>query len=384
MKTLLTVILFSTSLFGNISDIPDDKSIEVKGKFARNKRCVRCHLDIYKEFKHSKHRHSNILNNPSHKVMWEGNPLSKEQKYLCAKCHAPAAENIDELISGSKVVTEGDKSIDDGISCSMCHRIKSIHPTDKGDKYVISKKKRLYYGTRDNKQRSDYHKIKTDNPIFKNGDVCLTCHAQHKKQKLLITHDDKNERYCVFSKVEEKAGKKALNSKKENCITCHMPQVEGSFTDRFSTDTHAYHGFAALNPKMENVKKYIDLNLTKKDNSFEISIYNKSTHELLLHPTRLFKLEIYVNEKKVKTVEFKKESQAGVYKPFTWLKNRIIYKNNIPAKSKKTIKVDIKLKPEDKIRAVLGYHTFDPQLAEKIGFEDKKSLEYKILIDERF
>jgi nitrate reductase cytochrome c-type subunit len=384
MKTLLAVILFLTSLFGNISDIPDDKSIEVKGKFARNKRCVRCHLDIYKEFKHSKHRHSNILNNPSHKVMWEGNPLSKEQKYLCAKCHAPAAENIDELISGLKVVTEGDKSIDDGISCAMCHRIKSIHPTDKGDKYVISKKKRLYYGTRESKQRSDFHKIKTDNPIFKNGDLCLTCHAQHKKQKLLITDDDKNEKYCVFSKVEEEAGKKALNSKKENCITCHMPQVEGSFTDRFSTNTHAYHGFAALNPKMENIKKYIDLNLTKKDNSFEISIYNKSTHELLLHPTRLFKLEIYINEKKVKTVEFKKESQAGVYKPFTWLKNRIIYKNNIPAKSKKTIKVDIKLKPEDKIRAVLGYHTFDPQLAEKIGFKDKKSLEYKILIDERF
>jgi len=42
------------------------------------------------------------------------------------------------------------------------------------------------------------------------------------------------------------------------------------------------------------------------------------------------------------------------------------------------------LKDEDKVRAVLGYHVMKPELAKKIGLKDKKSTEFKILIDERF
>ncbi len=383
MKFLSLYLFLSTLLLGNIADIPTDEAIKVKGKFSKNKKCVRCHLDIYKEFKHSKHRNSNILNNPAHKAMWENNPLSKEQKYVCAKCHAPAAENIDELINGTKQIESEDKSIDDGISCALCHRISDIHATDKGDKYVVSDTKRVYYGTRESKQRSDYHKIKTDNPIYKNGDVCLTCHTQHKKQKLLIDKQDSS-KYCVFSKVDANVTKVSQNTKEENCITCHMPQVSGSFTDRFNSKTHAYHGFTALSKKMKNAEKYIDISLEKQDKSFEITIDNKMSHDLILHPTRIFKLKIYLNDKVVKTITFQKESQDKEYKPFSWLKEEIKYKNNILAKSKRTIEVDITLKPEDKVRAVLGYHVFNPKLAEKIGLEDKKSLEYKILINKKF
>ncbi|HIP02396.1 MAG TPA: hypothetical protein EYG75_02660 [Campylobacterales bacterium] len=380
---LILFLFLSTLLFGNIADIPRDEVIKVKGKFAPNKKCIRCHLDIYIEFKHSKHRHSNILNNAAHKAMWDGNPLSKEQKYVCATCHAPAAEDIEGLINGTAVAQEGDKSIDDGVSCAMCHRIADIHPTEKGDKYIVSDKKRVYYGTRESKQRSDYHKIKTDNPIFKNGDVCLTCHTQHKKQKLLIQKKS-GEKYCVFSPVDENITKISQNTKEENCITCHMPQVRGSLTDRFDTPTHAYHGFSALSKKIKDAKKYIDLNLTKHSDSFEIIIHNKITHDIILHPTRLFKLKIYLNDKVVKTVEFQKESQDRDTKPLAWLKDEIKYKNNILAKSKKSVKVDIVLKDEDKVRAVLGYHVMKPELAKKIGLKDKKSTEFKILIDERF
>jgi nitrate reductase cytochrome c-type subunit len=383
MKYLLIISLFiTTNIFGNIADIPGEESIKVEGKFARNKKCVRCHLDIYKEFKRSKHHKSNILNNPSHKAMWEGNPLSKEQKYVCATCHAPAAENIDDLISGKASAKDGDKSITDGISCAMCHRIEDIHKTGKGDKYILGSEKRTYYGLRDNIEKSDYHKIKLHNPKQKNGDMCLTCHAQHKKQKQLIVND--SGRYCVFSKIDDKASKTAQNTEKENCLTCHMPRIRGSLTDRFDTDTHASHTFAALSTKIDKPERYIDLNLSKKETYFEVIINNKLPHDMILHPTRLFTLKVFINKDLVKTVEFKKEWKNENIKPFTWKKENIKYKNNIFAKSKKIIKIEKQTKPDDDIRVILGYHTFNPNLAKKINFTDKESLKNRVLIEKTF
>jgi nitrate reductase cytochrome c-type subunit len=386
MKYLLILLLFCVSGVANIFDIPTDKSISVKGKYARNKKCVRCHLDIYKEFKYSKHHFSNILNNPAHKAMWDGNPLSKEQKYVCASCHAPAAEDIDALISGAKSVDPKDKSITDGISCAFCHRIEDIHPTDKGDKYVVSKQKRVYFGTRESKQRSDFHKIKTDNPIYKNGNVCLTCHAHHKKQKLLILREEDNQtnRYCVFSKVDANVTEKAQNTKEENCITCHMPQVEGSFTDRFSTPTHAYHGFKALSTTIENSEKYIDINLTQGKETFNVILSNKMPHDLLLHPTRLFKLKIYVNDKLIQERTFQKESRDKQYKPLSWLKENVRYPHNLLAKNKITESVKYTLQPGDKVHVVLGYYVINPDIAKKVGLNDEKSTTWKVLREKTF
>lgn len=380
-------VLFTTLLFGNITGIASDEVLKVKGKFSRNKKCIRCHLDIYKEFQKSKHHLSNISNNPAHKAMWESNPLSKEQKYVCAKCHAPAVENIESVMSGKTALKMDDQSLTDGISCAACHRIEEVHPTPKGDKYIISDKKRRFFGTRKNKQRSEYHDINFKNRHFLNSNVCLTCHAHHKKQKLLIaSRDESNQdtRYCVFTKVDQSTKDLASNSKEENCISCHMPQVPGSHSDRVYVPTHASHTFAAISTKIDKPEKFIDLNLTREETGFSVTVQNKLPHDLVLHPTRLFVLKIFVNDKLIKAHEFKKPWKKGNHKPLAWLKEKIVYKDNLLAKSKKVIDVQQALKKEDKVHAELGYYTFNPKLAEEIGFEDKDSLKYRVFIKKDF
>lgn len=387
MKLYIVLFTFLTSLlFGNIAGIASDEVLKVEGKFSRNKKCIRCHLDIYQEFQNSKHHLSNISNNPLHKAMWEGNPLSKENKYVCAKCHAPAVENIEEVMSGKTELQLSDKSLSDGISCAACHRIEDIHPTPKGDEYVISDKKRRFFGTRKNQQKSEYHIINLENRHLKQGNVCLTCHAQHKKQKQLIVREDKGqtERYCVFSKVDSASSKKALNTKEENCITCHMPQVPGSHSDRVYVPTHASHSFAAISTKIETPEKFIDLNISREEDGFSVVLYNKLPHDLILHPTRLFILKIFVNEELISEQRFQKPWKGDKHKPFIWLKESIVYKKNIMAKSKKSIKVKHLLKKEDKVRVELGYHTFNPALAEKIGVKDEKGMEYRVFIEKIF
>jgi hypothetical protein len=163
-----------------------------------------------------------------------------------------------------------------------------------------------------------------------------------------------------------------------------MPRIRGSLTDRFDTDTHASHTFAALSTKIDKPERYIDLNLSKKETYFEVIINNKLPHDMILHPTRLFTLKVFINKDLVKTVEFKKEWKNENIKPFTWKKENIKYKNNIFAKSKKIIKIEKQTKPDDDIRVILGYHTFNPNLAKKINFTDKESLKYRVLIEKTF
>ncbi len=383
----MRIFIFLTALFlslnANIFIIPDDKAIKIKGKFAKNKKCIRCHLDIYKEFKHSAHHHANILNNEAHKAMWQSNPLSKKQKYKCAKCHAPATREIKKIINGEKEISSSDASMDDAISCAFCHRIKGTHPTNRGDHYILSDTKRKYFGSRESRQKSDFHQIDSNNTAFKKGDICLSCHAHHKKQKLLISNKKEKgfENFCVFSYVDENVTKTAQNNSNENCIECHMPEIDGSFTDRYSTSKHRSHKFLGLRNGFENIKKYLDLNLTKTKEGVKIRLINKMPHDMILHPTRMFKLQIYADSKLLKEIIFEKESQSKDIKPFVWLKDKIYYKNNLSAKT--TFSQNIKLPQKtQQIKTVLGYFLIKPSIARKIGLENEKDTKFHILIEE--
>ncbi len=383
MRIFIFLITLSLLLNANIAIIPDNETIAVKGKFARNKKCIRCHLDIYKEFKHSAHHHSNILNNEAHKAMWQSNPLSKKQKYVCAKCHAPATQTIDKIIAGEEKILPTDISMDDGISCAFCHRIETTHPTDKGDHYILSKTKQKYFGSRKSQQKSDFHKIDSNNTTFKTGDICLSCHAHHKKQKLLISNKKENsfENFCVFSYVDENTTKTAQNNSSENCISCHMPKIYGSFTDRYSTPTHRSHKFLGLRNKFEDIKKYLDLILTLKEENLTVKLINKMPHDMILHPTRMFKLQIYADTTLLKETIFEKESQSKKIKPLVWLKDNINYKNNLLAKS--IFLQNLKLSPKTKqIKAVLGYYLIKPSIAKKIDLKNEKDTKFHILIEE--
>ena len=379
-RCLIPLLFLAVQLSANIADIP--KKVEIEGKFARNKECVRCHLDIYIEFKNSKHRLSNVLNDPIHKAMWDKNPLSKKQKYVCAKCHAPSSEEIKKLMDGTLKPKKSDKSIDDGISCAFCHRIKDIKKHHVEYEYVLLEDKAHYFGNRKVKMKSDFHKIDEGNQKFKNADICLSCHTQHSKNKQLVLRNDNDGKvlgYCVYSKLDNPNADR-INNKKENCVTCHMPQVDGSLTDRINTKTHAYHGFAGVSKDLNMLEKYVSIELKRLKKGFAIKITNNAPHDLLLHPLRQLVLKVKIDgdkSKKLKDVIFQKESTNEALEPLSWLKDNIKYKNTIPPKSTKTITYTTEVDEGDMISVTLGYYLIKPEVAKKIGFKDEESLKFR-------
>ncbi len=365
MKFIYTILFLSSFLSANIADIP--KEYEIKGHFASNKECVRCHLDIYMEFKDSKHQNSNILNNSFHKAMYSKNPLSKKERYICASCHAPTAKNIDKVMAGKAKMSKKNRQDTEGISCAYCHRIKSIAKHGKKHKNIINDKKLVYYGKRKQTLDSPFHDVNSSNKQFNRGDICLGCHTQHSRQKNLVAK--KGQIYCVYSKLDENESRNP-NTDKQNCITCHMPQVEGSLSDRLDTTTHAYHGFSGIGENITMLDKYVDINITKSDKGFEVAVTNNSSHNLLLHPTRGLFLKVHIekDEKIVKTFEtikFQKEAIVSKAKPLSWLKDRVDYKNSI--KSKQTKRIDYKyiVASDEEIVVQLLYQRYKDDIAKK-------------------
>ncbi|RLA75510.1 MAG: hypothetical protein DRG11_00865 [Epsilonproteobacteria bacterium] len=376
MKFIYILLFFASLVFANIAGIPND--YEIKGRFAPNKECVRCHLDIYMEFKQSKHKNTNILNNPIHKAMFKTNPLSKQNRYTCAKCHSPTSKNINDIAKGKKLLNNKNKEDTQGISCAYCHRIESIKQHNKEYKNIISKQKLRYFSKRKQILDSPFHDVNTTNQQFNNGNICLACHTQHTKEKNLVSK--KNQMYCVFSNSNDKGENK--NNNKQNCITCHMPQIEGSLSDRLDTATHAYHGFAGIGKDSFMLNKYVDMNISKSGDGFDITITNNSTHDLLLHPIRGLYLKVSIQKdgktvKTFKTIEFKKETIQTKQKPLSWLECSLSYKNTIKPKQTKEYFFKYILSKNDIVTAKLLYKQIRDKIAKKAKLKKAKFMLFK-------
>jgi hypothetical protein len=239
----------------------------------------------------------------------------------------------------------------ESIACAYCHRIKSIEHHKKANKNIILKKKGVYYGTRNPEIRSDYHKIINTNVIHKNGDTCMGCHS-HKQ----------NDKGFVVCETESN------NTLKQNCITCHMPQVEGSLSDRVETPTHAFHGFAGVRNSPELLAKYIDLKIVPKNGYFEVVIINKAPHSLFLHPLRVAKLIIKIGDKKIEKSFVRLIGHNKKPSP-PWLATEVVKDNMIKAKEKRVIRIDEDIKGK-KIVLEFGYYIVNPKMAKKFHLEE--------------
>jgi len=127
------------------------------------------------------HANSTPQKDPIHASVWAKHPMNKKQdRYSCGKCHTPAANNLNDMLTPKKkaLPLADNKTQQEGISCAYCHRIKSIELHKKSNTNIISKKEKSYYGTLQNHIKSPYHEIKTDsNPNMQNGNVCIGCHS---------------------------------------------------------------------------------------------------------------------------------------------------------------------------------------------------------------
>ena len=354
-KLLLLLLAFQTSVL-----------MAATASYAPNSECKECHPEIYEEYEKSMHRNSTIWTDPIHKAVWDLHPVNiKKQKYRCAKCHTPTADNISDMIgkTGKGIPDPSNETHTQGILCTYCHKIESI------EKGLISNTNKMadteykdYFGTRDNPQRTRHHyNVKNEN--FANGQVCMGCHS-HKKNKAKLD-------VCVtdMGKVDDK----------ENCITCHMPQLKGSMSTKNETATYAFHGFPGANLHKDMLTQYIDMKFIKAEKGFKISIYNQSPHDMMLHPMRFTQLLVSV-EHAGKVQEMKPEAFLRMIgkdkKPSPpWIANAVVKDTMIKGKETRLINYDTVLEKGDKVEATLGYYLVKPQVVERFGIEKSKRLE---------
>ncbi len=330
--------------------------------FAKNQECQSCHSQIYNEFKGSMHANSIPQNDPIHSAVWNKHPHNKKmQHYSCGKCHTPAADDLDKMMTkGAKVLPDAsNESHSDGISCAYCHRIESIKKGKKFNTNIISTKEKSYYGTREKHDDSPFHKIVTnENQIMKNGNVCIGCHS-HKANKSGLN-------VCSTNIANEMDG--------ANCVSCHMPKVKGSVSDMTQRKTHTFHGFAGSHFHSDMLQKYVNISLLREIDDFIVNIDNQTSHALLLHPLRVAVLKVSVQRGEEK-IQLKDEIFVRVIghdgKPaMPWKATTTLRDTMIQANEKRSVKYDFSLQKGDSVDVVLGWYLVNPKAVKKLNLQE--------------
>ncbi|MDD5372513.1 MAG: multiheme c-type cytochrome [Sulfurimonas sp.] len=367
MKKLSLFLLLAFSLFAN------DGVYE----FAQSKECQACHPQIYSEYYGSMHANSTPDKDVIHKAVWDRHPHNtKLEQYSCGKCHSPAANDLDKMLTdGQKAMPDAkNQTHQEAVSCAYCHRIENIEKHKQSNTNAISKTKKEYYGSGRSSLDSPYHKIITkENEHFADGNVCIGCHSHNLNQH--------NLNLCSTNVNNE------MNE--ANCVSCHMPKVEGSFSSIIETKTHSFHGFAGAHNNSEMLGKYVDIFILKNIDHFIVNIDNRSSHALLLHPMRLAVLKISVVRDK-KNIELEKEVFVRVIgkegKPaMPWAADTTLKDTMIQANEKRAVKREFKLEKGDRVDVVLGWYLVNPQALESLGLQNEKAAtEFRVFKKQSF
>ncbi len=331
--------------------------------------CIKCHPRIVKEYESSMHKNASIYNDPIHKAIWDLHPAKKKGNYKCAKCHTPADHNLKALPTKNATQTS------EPISCQSCHQIERIEEHAAANKNIYTKKPKLFFAANEDKKGttlhyhdktsflgffktrvgSPYHDINYSNEDFYDAKMCLGCHDHKQNGKEFMICD---------MQIKEKEGEK------ENCISCHMPKVPGSFVTLKDSHTHRFHGATALVKHADKLSKHIDLKLDKKSDGFAIMIVNHANHTLSFQPLRLSKAYIYLRrdgkETLLQEATFQKIIGHDGKPSMPWLATEVLKDTLIKAYEKRPIMIEKKLQKGDEVRVEFGYYQVNPALAKKL------------------
>jgi len=356
MKTLIYILSLSSLLFAS-ADTADTAA------------CKKCHPLIVAEFESSMHKKSSIYEDKVHKAVWDKHPAKAKGNYKCAKCHTPNAETEQEQHAG--------------ITCISCHTIMDVEKHSKSNKNVYSKKPKTFYSAEKGRESekviykqttswfgmnkttvgSAYHDIDYTNKSFYNAQMCMGCHS----------HKQNSHKFSVCTTDESGA-----KDNESNCITCHMPKIDGSATTVRKSKDHAFHGFAGARVNPEMLSKYVELDFKKSANGFEIVINNKAPHNLMTHPLRVVQLRAkLIRERKhtaLKTHTFVKILGKDGKPAMPWVATEVVKDNMIKANEKRVVMFDESLKSGDRIEVKLGFFVVNPKVLKKLNLQDEKEL----------
>jgi len=330
--------------------------------------CKSCHPVIYNEFQNSIHKKSTIKEDKVHNAIWQKHPAKPKGNYKCAKCHTPESKEANAK---------------QGITCISCHTITSIEKHPKANKNIYEKKDKTLYsaqkGMEDKKVvyeeksswfglvketvGSPYHDIDYSNENFYTGKMCMGCHS-HKQ-------NGKGFDVCRTNVV-------GSQNKEVNCISCHMPKVNGSATTIRESKQHAFHGFAGVHTAPTMLSKHILIDYKKVASGFEITIENQAPHNLLTHPLRVVELKTTLKRdgksEELKSHKFVKTIGTNNKPSMPWLATEVVKDTMIKASEKRVVSFEKELKSGDKIEVTLGYYIVNPKVAPKLGLENEKKL----------
>ncbi len=372
MKKVIVLGLLGLSLIAN-------------DQFVDSSVCKGCHPMIYKELQDSKHIKTSIYTGKIHKAVWDLHPKKGQGDYNCAKCHSPSDEKIIKEIGilGKGMPTENKAQTKDPISCATCHSIKNIQEHVKTNDNIYNEKAKTYYSAVEGKNSeykeessffglfkkasgSPFHKIES-NKIFATGKVCMGCHS-HKQNSKDFT-------ICSMDNIDYSA--------KNNCVTCHMPKVQGTATSIKITKTHSFHGFAGTHHREDLMAQYLKLNLKKQNTGFEVSVKNEANHPLFLHTLRVAVLKVNItrDKKKIKLEpkEFVKIIANDGKPAMPWEATTVMKDNMIKANENRLIKYDTQLQSGDNVEIEFGYYLVNPKAVKKLSLEGDEVTKYKIL-----
>ena len=337
--------------------------------------CKSCHPIIYNEFQKSFHKKSTIKDDAVHKAIWDKHPAKAKGNYKCAKCHTPNVKKENQEHQG--------------ITCISCHTItdikehstaneniyekkdKTLYSAEKGmeNKKVVYQEKSSWFGLVKETTGSPYHDIDYRNKGFYTGKMCMGCHS----------HKQNGKGFDVC-----RTDMKGAKAEEANCISCHMPKVQGSATSIRESKTHAFHGFAGVRNAPELLAKYVNMSYQKLDSGFTITVENLAPHNLLTHPLRVVQLKTTLKRdgkrETLKTETFLKVIGADNKPSMPWLATQIVKDTMIKANEKRVVTFNNKLQSGDEIETILGFYIVNPKAIKKLNLEDNKELnDFKVL-----
>lgn len=146
---------------------------------ARSEECASCHPTIYKEWQESFHAKSSALKDPAHGAVHQAFLKAMEKKgkkgnYHCANCHAPMADNIKELMTGTAELDPKNWTHTEGTGCTFCHRVESIVEKEQFNQYRLNTDG-AFHTSRPAKEGLPH--TMGQSPLFAEGKVCMGCHS---------------------------------------------------------------------------------------------------------------------------------------------------------------------------------------------------------------
>lgn len=352
---------------------------------AQSKECASCHPTIYNEWKESSHARSSALVNPAHGAVHQAflkamKEKGKKGNYHCANCHAPMADNIQELMTGAAELDSNNWTHTEGTGCTFCHRIDSIGEKETFNHYKLNMDGALYSS---NPAKKDLPHATEQSSLFTKGEVCMGCHS-HKLNKKKVP-------ICMMKDVSQ-----------GNCLECHMPEVAGPSTVGIDGKTHRSHTMPGGHD-IEMLKKAVtlDAEIISKDEEqhLVVTVKNIIKHTFpSTNPMRMAFVKVVAKDKEGKKIwkQFAKspleDRQALFFKAFkagdkngvpSWLADGIAFDTRLKAGETREITYVLNDPEIKQVDVMLIYRLFPGKAIKAFGIPENGINEKDYLVAQK-